>query len=317
MDMGDVRRIAAPRRAARYVTWTLRLGRQLVVILAAVFAYRLVRSATEGEHDVAIRHSLDVLGFERALGLDIELGVQAPVLRQRLLIDVANVIYTWGFWSIVALTLLVLYIVDRRRFRFFRNALFLSGAAGLAVFAAFPVAPPRMLDGFVDTVHRYSGSGGIAHPGSFTNVYAAMPSFHVGWLVLAGVSTMPVVPWRAVRPLLLLPAAVMTWTVMATANHYLLDGIAGAVVALAGLFVAQHLPTPALVWQFVDRRLQPFGGAGAVAARLGESVGRGLVPFVGGRAVHVYYSAASTPPVLAARRLDDPRPAEQHRDQVA
>ena len=114
------------------------------------------------------------------------------------------------------------------------------GAVGLVVFGTYPVAPPRMLDGFVDTVHLYSGSGGMAHPMQYTNAYAAMPSFHVGWLVLAGVASMPALPWRRLRPLLLVPGLVMLFVVMATANHYLIDGVVGATLALVALAVVDQ-----------------------------------------------------------------------------
>jgi hypothetical protein len=211
----------------------------------------------------------------------------------------------------VAATLLLLFIVDRTRFRHYRNALFVSGSVGLVIFGLFPVAPPRMLDGFVDTIHLYSDSGSLAHPGSFTNVYAAVPSFHVGWLVLAGVAAMPVVPWRAVRPLLLLPALAMILTVMATANHYLVDGVAGAAISLGGLAVARRMPSLAGVWRLIDRRLVPYGGAGAVAARVGESVGRGLVPFIGGRAVQAYYTSAGASSAPCSAPASSPTPVRR------
>src|SRR6266508_5830245 len=128
-------------------TWRLRMRRfafESILIFGAVQAYRLVRMATRGSHDDAIRNGLDILRFERVLGIDLERGAQSLVLDRRFLVDVFNTIYVWGFWSVVAATLLLLFVVDRRRFRHYRNALFVSGAVGLAVFAVLPVAPPRM-----------------------------------------------------------------------------------------------------------------------------------------------------------------------------
>ncbi|WP_117000875.1 phosphatase PAP2 family protein [Desertimonas flava] len=280
------RRAIRPRSAVRFAL-------QLTTILVAVGFYRLVRGMTQGDHEIAVRNSLSVLDVERRLQFDVEQGLQALVMERPLLVTLANTVYVWGFWSLVALTLLVLFIVDRQRFRWYRNALFVSGAVGLTVFAAFPVAPPRMLDGFVDTIREFSDSSSIAHPGSFTNEYAAMPSFHVGWLVLAGVATMPVIRRRSLRPLLLVPAFVMTLTVMVTANHYLLDALAGATIALAGLIVARRLPALSQWWAAVDARLiQPHGGLGPVAVRVLSATGRGLLPFVGGRAMQSYLAVA-------------------------
>jgi len=290
-----VARRPAPAVAHPVLVTVLRTLRHLAVVLAAAAAYRLVRASTGGDHDQALANGARVLAVERRFGVDIERSVQAHALTSRTLVDVANTIYTWGFWSIVAVTLLVLFVRDRARFRLYRNALFVSGAVGLAVFAAFPAAPPRMLDGFVDTINDFSGSGGIAHPGSFTNVYAAMPSFHVGWLVLAGVASMSLVPVRLLRPVLLAPSLVMLWTVIATANHYLLDGIAGALIAIGGLVVARWLPAVGThIRRFEARCFAPWGGVSGAAARLGEVVGRGFVPFIGGRAAQAYQAALTT-----------------------
>lgn len=294
-----------PRRIARFAV-------HVTIILVAVGLYRFVRALTEGEHDSAMRNSLAVFGAERRMHLDVELGLQTAVLDRPFLVTLANTVYVWGFWSLVALTLLVLFVLDRQRFRWYRNALFVSGAVGLTIFAAFPVAPPRMLDGFVDTIREFSDSSNIAHPGSFTNEYAAMPSFHVGWLVLAGVATMPLIRRRSLRPLVLVPAAVMALTVMVTANHYLLDALAGAIIALGGLVVARRLPASSTFWAAVDSRLlQPHGGLGPVVVRVLTAAGRGLLPFVGGRAMHSYLAVASDPAGARATNRPDAEPASR------
>jgi PAP2 superfamily len=215
-----------------------------VLVVIAFQAYRLVRLASEGDRAIAVRHGTMVLRWEQRVGLAWERGVQDLVLRHDTVLDFCNTWYTWAFWPTVTGTMLVLYLWRPTLYRRYRNALFMSGAIGLAVFALFPVAPPRMLDGFVDTVHEFSSAGGFAHPTGFTNEYAAMPSFHVGWLVLAGVAVMPLVRRRALRPLLLLPAAVMFLVVMATANHYALDGLVGAGVVLLGLVGADRIAAP-------------------------------------------------------------------------
>ena len=66
--------------------------------------------------------------------------------------------------------------------------------------------------------------------GALTNQLAAMPSLHVGWAVwvawvVAGLST-----HRWVRILALAYPVITTLVVVGTANHYLLDAVAGALV---------------------------------------------------------------------------------------
>jgi hypothetical protein len=235
------RRVGVGSRAApgREHRWT-QFGQQLLLVVAAYGAYRLVRILTETDRSRAFRHAKVLLSFEQRFDLDWERGSQALILGSNTWIDVFNFVYTWLFWPVVIGTLLLLYLRDRYRYQLYRNALFVSGAAGLLVFALFPVAPPRMLDGFIDTIHL-GGQGGWAHPNSFTNEYAAMPSFHVGWIVLAGAALMPLVRRPVLRLLFLLPGGLMTFTVMATANHYVVDVLAGIALALSGLGVAYAL----------------------------------------------------------------------------
>ena len=78
-----------------------------------------------------------------------------------------------------------------------------------------------------------------------------MPSFQSAGWCLAGVATMPALPGGCVP--FLLPGLVMLFVVMATANHYLIDGIVGAAVALGGLAAADQLPSPE--WGRVQRIL--------------------------------------------------------------
>lgn len=231
------------------------LALQAVVVIVAYHAYRFVRTLTEGSRIRAIDNSNVLLRFEDRIGLNIEQGVQSLVLGNQLLVDLVNRIYVFTFWPVVTGVLIALYLLDREHFRHYRNALFVSGAVGLVVFGLYPVAPPRMLDGFVDTVKVFSGSTEFARPGKFTNQFAAMPSFHVGWLVLAGMAARPLVPWRRMRKLLLVPGAAMSFTVMATANHYLIDAVFGVAVAL-GAFALSHRP-PAILERRAERRRQP------------------------------------------------------------
>ena len=102
------------------------------------------------------------------------------------------------------------------------------------------MAPPRMLPGFVDTLASTASLGwwgsDASAPrglGDLTNQLAAMPSLHVGWAVwVPGSSTGGSRRW--VRLLGVAYPVGTTLVVVSTANHYLLDAVAGAaVVAVA------------------------------------------------------------------------------------
>jgi membrane-associated phospholipid phosphatase len=100
------------------------------------------------------------------------------------------------------------------------------------VSAVFPVAPPRLLDTpLVDTVTLRSPGYRQLLPPSLVNEYAAMPSFHAGWNLLAGI-----VVFRATRNIAARAFAVaMPFSVVATANHFVVDVVAGSAIALAAL----------------------------------------------------------------------------------
>jgi hypothetical protein len=217
------------------------LRRQILVILLAVGAYLAVRGVTQGDPSAAQGHAERVLDVERSLRLGWEGRAQDLVLGSSFLVSFFNFVYVWCFWPGVVGALVFAYRRDRVRYLILRNAMFISGSVGLVVFALFPVSPPRFLSGFTDTVATLSGSGSVAHPSSFTNEYAAMPSFHVGWTVLAGVVVFGALRHRIVRWIALLPGLVMTMTVVVTANHYVLDALAGIVVSLGGLYLSREM----------------------------------------------------------------------------
>jgi membrane-associated phospholipid phosphatase len=66
------------------------------------------------------------------------------------------------------------------------------------------------------------------------NQYAAMPSLHVGWDLLAGVAIFTATTYVAVRVLACVMPLLMAWAVIATGNHYVLDVVAGIVLVLVG-----------------------------------------------------------------------------------
>jgi hypothetical protein len=120
-----------------------------------------------------------------------------------------------------------------------RRTLMIATLLGLVGFATLPLAPPRMMPGFIDTMARYGnagwwGSAGSAPKGlaSFTNQFAAMPSLHVGWAIWCGVIVARYAQRAWVIGLAVAYPVTVVLVVMSTANHYLLDAVAGLVVLL-------------------------------------------------------------------------------------
>jgi membrane-associated phospholipid phosphatase len=201
----------------------------------AFVAYMSVRALTSGAREVALGHADEVLRWERVLNVDLEKGAQeviaAPGFGRRLV----NSVYVWTYWPMVLLALGATWRLDRGRYRVLRDALVISGIVGLVFFATFPVAPPRMLDGFTDTVSAASRQHFVAHPSGLVNPYAAFPSFHIGWYALA----LWVLCWRRSTWAMAIAATgtmTMAVAVVATGNHFVLDVIGG--LGICGLAVA-------------------------------------------------------------------------------
>ncbi|HEV8299120.1 MAG TPA: phosphatase PAP2 family protein [Acidimicrobiales bacterium] len=218
------------------------VGFQFLLVFLAAILYFLVRGLTQGHESTAVSHAHEVLRFERALGIDVEVGAQHLVLDHRPLVTAFNWVYMWGHWPVIATALLVLYSKDRRRYVILRNAMFLSGAVGLVIFATWPVAPPRLIPGgadYVDTVTKWSTSYRVLQPPGLVNKFAAMPSYHVGWNLLVGIALWLTFRRPVVRALAVASPVLMSIAVVVTANHFVLDGIVGAALALLGL-AASH-----------------------------------------------------------------------------
>lgn len=209
--------------------------REVVLALVVTGAYFLTRGLIRGRTADALANARDILDIERALHLDPEAALQHLALLHPLLLQAANIFYLAGHLPVLIAVAIWLYHAHRPAYRIFRNAFGLSALLGLSIYVVLPVAPPRFLPGFVDTLKATGlGLDGSAI-GLLYNPYAAMPSLHVGWALLAGLA---LVLYGRVWWLRLAGAALpvlMTLTVLVTGNHFLLDIAAGTGIALLSL----------------------------------------------------------------------------------
>lgn len=236
------------------------LGEALLVAPAALL-YFLVRGLVAPDSALAMRHAAEIIRFERRLGIFQEPRIQAQVVERGMLIDLANWIYVGAHWPLLAAVITWLVLRHHAAYPRYRNAMLLSGVAGIAVFFLFPVAPPRLLPqwGFVDTVALHSHSYRVLQPPVLTDPYASMPSLHLGWNLLAGLALLREGrTWYGKAFGALSPAA-MYAAIVATANHFFVDGLAGMILVLVALVTATWLegrfPPAQLLW--ARRRYPP------------------------------------------------------------
>lgn len=216
--------------------------REARIVLVAYFAYFLVRGFTEGDAATALRHAELIEQAERSLGLFVEPTMQAAIVGEQWLMDVANWVYLWGHWPVIGVAAIWLFAKSPSGYQRTRNAFLISGAIGLIFFSVFPTAPPRLSDiGLVDTVVERLNFYHLLQPPQLTNQYAAFPSLHFGWNLLVGIALVRYGTTRGHTFLGVLSPAAMGVAIVVTANHYILDLIAGGLVALLGLLLATLL----------------------------------------------------------------------------
>lgn len=221
--------------------WRLALPLQVVLVGGAMLLYFGVRGVTERQEATAFANARDVLRFESMFWLDLERSGQDWLLDHDWAVTLVNWVYIWGHWPVIIATLVWLFARHRDDYLLLRNAMFISGAIGLIIFVSYPVAPPRLLPEFIDTVTERSSSYRVLQPPGLVNKYAAMPSLHFGWNLLVGVVIYRVARTRLAEVYAIVGPLLMALAVVLTANHFIVDAVAGGAVALTGLALAFQL----------------------------------------------------------------------------
>jgi hypothetical protein len=229
-----------PEPAARWIS----AAAQESAIVCALFAlWQVAGGLTRGHFAGGFRNGKDVWRWERWLHLPSEAALQRLILGHPLVVQAADYFYDTAHLTLMVVFLVWLWVRHRDRYPRWRNVLVGFTAMGLLV-QFVPVAPPRLINvGMTDTAMLYHQSVYAAIPSSVADVYAAMPSIHVGWSVLIGVAVVSAGTsrWRWIA---VLHPLVTIWAVVVTANHYWLDGI----VAVALLGVAAALESARRRW---------------------------------------------------------------------
>ena len=200
--------------------------------LLAVGGYELygfVQGVTNNERVRAIHHGRDIINFERATHIWVEPTMNAWIAGHRLVAQLANYYYELSHVLITAAVLVWLWRRHPVAYARWRNALLAISVIALIVFWAFPVAPPRFAAPLMDTLTRYDTLG-AAHAHGLVDLYAALPSLHVAWAVWVAAAIMSQTSSRLGVFAFAYPA-LTSFVVLTTANHYVLDVVAGAMLS--------------------------------------------------------------------------------------
>jgi membrane-associated phospholipid phosphatase len=213
-------------------------GLQIVLWLGFYVGYLGVRSVVDRDPSRAIVNGFRVIDFEqRFTSHFFEQTAQRVADSSNLLLTAA----AWTYWNseftVIGLSLLWVYLRRHDLFARFRNSILLANMVGLVSYVIVPTAPPWMFPtyGFVDGVNHQSGLGALANP------YAAMPSLHAADALIVGIFLFRASRnWWSKAIWALWPAWVW-FCVLATANHFWLDVLAGIVVALISVGIVSRV----------------------------------------------------------------------------
>jgi hypothetical protein len=220
--------------------------RQVSLFAAAYLAYRLARGLVEGDANTAFAHARDVISVERTLHIFVEPSVQAWASGSHLLMDVSSWLYVNAQTTVTLGALVYLYLRHNRSFYFVRNMFMIAMLIALVGYVVFPTAPPRFMPewGFIDSVSDVTGVG-LSHTSAslsaLFNPYAAVPSMHVAFALMVGWPLARLVRPRALRVAWLLYPFLMAFVIVATANHFIIDALLGALTAGLAAYGARWL----------------------------------------------------------------------------
>lgn len=216
-----------------------RYFREPLIILLAYVPYFLARSHAVANAQQAFENAYHLIRLEQSLGVFKEVSVQSAAFSYEFLIHVFNVIYFYGHWPVIIACGAYLFIRNPRVYTITRNAFLISGGVALVLYTLFPVAPPRFIPGFEDTLN-------MTIPVSYdqsrlVNPYAALPSLHVGWDLLIALGLFVGTRHWPIRTIAMALPPTMLLATVVTGNHFFVDGIAGAALAIAAFCLASWL----------------------------------------------------------------------------
>jgi hypothetical protein len=223
--------------------WRPRLGREILLIIPAVFLYFAVRGMVDAHErePEALRNADYLIRLQEFLGISHEQTIQSWILSSDTLVTLMNWIYVWGHWPVVVGTIVWLTIWRPDTHHIYRNAFMLSGIIAMAIFALYPMAPPRLIPdlGFVDTITQQSQSYRVLQPPALTNPFAAMPSLHLGWNLLIGIAIVREARLPIARAFGYVMPIGMFLAIVLTGNHFFLDGVVGGLLVVGSLIAAR------------------------------------------------------------------------------
>jgi hypothetical protein len=227
---------------------------EVATIIGLYGFYEAVRGQGHATLGVAREHTDGIVALERHLHLFGERTVQRAAHWVPALPTLLGIAYIALHFLGTAAFLIWLHRTHPEGFPVVRNTLIAATGVALSIYLLYPVAPPRLAGlGFVDTVtHNAKVNLSSDLLGSLYNPFAAVPSLHFGYALLAGVTVGVLAKGRIVRTIGWSYPVVMLLVIVATGNHFFFDAAGGALAIAVGYVAARWVGSPAKraeLWQ--------------------------------------------------------------------
>lgn len=214
--------------------------RHLLLQLALLGSFEIVYALSgiygRRADGTAIANARGLLSLESTLGIDWEHGIQDWTLRApHVFLDVANRTYFISQFTISTAFLLWVYARRQEYFARMRNALLAANYVSVIVMFLYPLAPPRAIPGagFADTLDANAVNLHSSLITALNNPNSAMPSLHASYAIVLGISGVLLTRNVVARTFWALYPLLVTYSVIATGNHYVLDVVAGGAALAA------------------------------------------------------------------------------------
>jgi hypothetical protein len=226
----------------RVLRWRRPVWWQEILLIAfGYWLYSLGRNAIKAQRELGLQHGRSVEKLQNTLHLNFEQSVNHWVGHHEWVAQVMDYYYATLHFVVTIGVMVWLFWKRPHLYRGARTALFVTTLIALAGFALYPLAPPRLLapSRYIDTLLKYHTWGSLADPqiAAHSNQYAAMPSLHIGWALWCGLSIFMCANRKWVRALGLIYPFFTLMVIIGTANHYIIDAVAGAVVVGAAFAI--------------------------------------------------------------------------------
>jgi hypothetical protein len=244
--------VTAPATAPGPISRRIRHGwiAELLAGVVIFLVYDWLRDQVTGVTADAYRHAIQIVDAEKFLGLYHEHSIQQAFLGVHWFMSFWNIWYGTIHFVMPVVVLVWLYRKLPARYVRWRNTLVLMLGLSILGFWLYPLMPPRLMParfGFVDTAAAFFNFGPQVrvHLGpngqpsaeavrTYGNLFAAMPSLHVGWSTWSVLAVWPLLRRTWAKVLWAFYPVSIFFCIVVTANHWILDAVGGWVVLALG-----------------------------------------------------------------------------------